>query len=79
MDQIVFVLKFFFNCKNKQTEVGKGHQISGEPVSIPKAGFEPGSEQDCCLRRLQSYCSNRLATMTGFYTITLLFIKNNEL
>ena len=38
MDKPVFVLKFFsMFLKNKQTEVGKWHQISGEPVSIPQA------------------------------------------
>ena len=28
-------------------------------------GFEPGSNQDCCLWRLQSYCSNNSDTTAG--------------
>ena len=39
--------------------------------SLPRAGFEPGSELDGCLWRLPSYRSNHSATMAGFWVILI--------
>ena len=38
----------------------------GQSISKSPAWFEPASEQDCCLWRLQSYYSNHSAKTAGF-------------
>ena len=45
---------------------------------MPQGGFEPGSEQDCCHWRLQSYCSNQPAT-TAWSNFQIYYVNKSAL